>query len=166
MCVALFHFNVPLLPGNRNNGTCHRSQSLSFRTVFFFSCAVVTIFDLVLSLPVEISPGGDASLRADSIVVFCQSLMLSAFQESLRDEILVFEHESYLLLIIQFLIAAHTLVSWSCCRKTRISDSSLMDILYQLFLSFFFFMNIWKWRQIWLTRPPGPSPHLCLKLAI
>lgn len=79
--------------------------------LFFFSCAVVTIFDLVLSLPVEISPGGDASLRADSIVVFCQSLMLSAFQESLRDEILVFEHESYLLLIIQFLIAAHTLVS-------------------------------------------------------
>lgn len=55
-----------------------RNSAFSY---FFFSLAVVTILDLVLSSSVEISPRGDVSSKEDYIVVYCQTLMFSAFQE-------------------------------------------------------------------------------------
>ncbi len=105
MCVAVFHFNVPLSNCFQVTGTLGRVITpklfLSVYILFFFSLAVVAILDLVSSFPVEISPGGDASLKEDSIVVYRRHLMFSAFQESFCVEVLVFEHDSLLLLIKQ-----------------------------------------------------------------
>lgn len=71
---------------------CYHSKTLSLYP-FFSSIAVVTILDLVLSFPAEISPGGDVSLAEDSIqgsshVVYHQSLMVSAFQEAIVDNMI------------------------------------------------------------------------------
>lgn len=109
MCVALFHFNVPV-------SQCFQVQEQwvvlslqnSFSLSFFFpGIAVVTILYLVLSFPAEISPGGDVSLVEDSIqgsshrVVYHQPLIFSAFQELFCDQMLVFENESHFLDVIQ-----------------------------------------------------------------
>lgn len=59
MCVALFHFNVPVSLCFQVTGT----MGPVIAPKLFFNHAVVTTLDLVLSFPVEISAGHDLSLK-------------------------------------------------------------------------------------------------------
>lgn len=60
MCVALFHFNVPVSHRFRVTG---RMGHVIAPKLFFFNLAAVTSLDLILSFPVEISAGDDVSLK-------------------------------------------------------------------------------------------------------